>query len=82
MLNDIKSEPVWSTYLDPEDETTVLFYNRVTGKSQQEKPKDWDGHYIIGQQQAVQQDSVAKKLFDRTFGDMSKMFCTPLEVAN
>ena len=24
---------------------------------------------------------VAKKIYERTFGDMSKMFCTPLEQA-
>ena len=48
MLNDIKSEPVWSSYLDPEDQTTVLFYNRLTKKSVSEKPTDYDGHYVIG----------------------------------
>ena len=86
MLDEIKSEPVWSSYLDPEDETTVLFYNRVTKESQAEKPADYDGHYVIGEAAASKkpgskEDAVAKKIYERTFGDMSKMFCTPLEQA-
>ena len=86
MLDEIKSEPVWSSYLDPEDETTVLFYNRVTKESVREKPVDYDGHYVIGEAAAQQrpggkEDTVAKKIYERTFGDMSKMFCTPLEQA-
>jgi len=83
MLQDIKSEPVWSSYLDPEDETTVLFYNRVTKKSVGEKPADYDGHYVIGDQSSRQkEDKAAKLIYERTFGDMSKMFCTPLETAD
>lgn len=82
MLKDIKSEPVWSSYLDPEDGTTVLFFNRVTKASVDEKPRDYDGHYVIGEQTARQkEDQAAKKIYERTFGDMSKMFCTPLEQA-
>ena len=49
MLAEIKSEPVWSSYLDPEDETTVLFYNRVTKESVSDKPANYDGHYVIGE---------------------------------
>ena len=84
MLDEIKSEPVWSSYLDPEDETTVLFYNRVTKESVTEKPKDYDGHYVIGEgavKDSDNKDAVAKKIYERTFGDMSKLFCTPLEAA-
>lgn len=82
MLNDIKSEPVWSSYLDPEDGTTVMFFNRVTKVSVSDKPNDYDGHYVIGEQTARQkEDQAAKKIYERTFGDMSKMFCTPLEQA-
>ena len=82
MLSEIKSEPVWSSYLDPEDETTVLFYNRVTKESQKTKPADYDGHYVIGEGAAKKEDSVAAKIYNRTFGDMTKMFFTPLEDPN
>jgi len=81
LLSELKSEPVWSSYLDPEDDTTVMFYNRVTKQSVAEKPKDFDGHYVIGEAARKPVDSVAKKIYERTFGDMTKMFCTPLEAA-
>lgn len=80
MLSEIKSEPVWSSYLDPEDEITVLFYNRVTKESQSIKPVDYDGFYVIGEAApGKKKDSEAAKIYNRTFGDMTKMFCTPLE---
>lgn len=87
MLDEIKNEPVWSSYLDPEDETTVLFFNRMTKESVSAKPKDYDGHYVIGEASAsrklgTKEDARAKQIYDRTFGDMQRMFCTPLEAAN
>ena len=49
LLDNIKNEPVWHSYLD--DETNeVHFYNRVTKEAQKEKPKDYDGYYVIGEQ--------------------------------
>lgn len=84
MLSEIKSEPVWSSYLDPEDETTVLFFNRVSKESRKMKPVDYDGFYVIGEQAAMakKEDTEAAKIYNRTFGDMTKMFCTPLEAAD
>jgi hypothetical protein len=54
-LKEIKEEPVWSSYLDPEDGSTVLFYNRLTEQSQTTKPDDYDGFYVIGEQQKPKQ---------------------------
>ena len=48
MLDNIKNEPVWHSYLD-EETNEVQFYNRVTKVSQREKPKDYDGFYVIGE---------------------------------
>ena len=48
MIEDLKNEPVWSSYLDPDDGTTVLFYNRLTKESVSEKPVDYDGFYVVG----------------------------------
>ena len=65
MLDEIKNEPVWSSYLDPEDETTVLFYNRITKESVKEQPADYDGFYVIGENAASNgaKDDVAKKIY-------------------
>jgi len=51
----------------------VIFVNRKTGHQSPTKPKDWDGHYIIGQGPTKDPDYL------KTFGDYSKMFCTPLD---
>lgn len=69
MLDEIKNEPVWSSYLDPEDETTVMFYNRVSKTSVAQKPVDYDGHYVIGEAAATSKgardgkDDVTKKIY-------------------
>ena len=46
------------------------------------KPRDYDGHYVIGEAAAKKKgsDDQVKKIYDRTFGDMSKMFCTPMDL--
>lgn len=60
-----------------------MFFNRVTKESVAEKPSDYDGHYVIGEAASSRKtDQVAKKIYERTFGDMSKIFCTPLEDPN
>ena len=82
LLDNIKNEPVWHSYLD--DETNeVHFYNRVTKEAQKEKPKDYDGYYVIGEQsnEATKAKTDEQTIYDRTFGDMSKRFCTPMELA-
>ena len=48
LLDDLKNEPVWSSYRD-EDTQEVRFYNRITKQSQTEKPKDFDGYYVVGE---------------------------------
>lgn len=69
LLDEIKNEPVWSSYLDPEDETTVMFYNRVSKESVAQKPSDYDGHYVIGEAAATikggrdGKDDVTKKIY-------------------
>ena len=82
MIEDLKNEPVWSSYLDPEDGTTVLFYNRLTKESITEKPADYDGFYVVGESAVNQKKDSSKQLYDKTFGDIGKMFTTPLELAN
>ena len=82
MIEDLKNEPLWSSYLDPEDGITVLFYNRLTKESVSEKPVDYDGFYIVGEQLASHNKNASKQLYDKTFGDIGKMFTTPLELAN
>ncbi len=83
MLNNIKNEPVWHSHLD-EETNEVLFYNRVTKSSQVEKPKDYDGFYVIGESstEAKKAKTVEQTIYDRTFGNMSKRFCTPMEMAD
>ena len=82
MLENIKNEPVWNTYRDPET-LEVLFYNRVTKISQPNRPEDFDGYYVIGDHQSEAQKTKSDEQtnYERTFGDMGKRFCTPMELA-
>lgn len=52
----------------------MYFLNAITKQRVQEKPKDYDGEYVIGEKSA--RDKVEK------YGniDFTKRFCTPLEV--
>lgn len=71
MLADIKNEPNWQSLID--DETgLVYFYNRVTKQRRENKPADFDGLYVIG-------DNIKKdQEYENTFGDFGKKFCTPM----
>ena len=80
MFAQVKSEPMWSSQLDP-DTNEVYFLNRKTEERVKEKPKDYDGHYVIGEGATSQTKTEDKAIYDRTFGDFSKKFCTPLELA-
>ena len=76
MLTDIKSEPVWSSHLD-DDTGKVYFFNRVNKARVDKKPENFDGHYVIGETTA----KVDNSIYENTFGDLSKKFCTPMDKA-
>jgi hypothetical protein len=67
----MKAEPTWSTELN--EEGKVVFKNRRTGDESHNKPKDWDGEYIIGQERPKD------NLYERTFGDFTQKFCTKFD---
>ena len=52
-----------------------MFVNRLTGKRQTQKPEDWDGHYIIGQES---RKPAGDHLFAKTFANFTETFCTPM----
>ena len=81
MLELVKNEPIWSSHLDP-NTNEVYFFNRKTDEKVFEKPKDYDGHYIIGEGATSKTKSEDIAIYERTFGDFSKKFCTPLELAD
>ena len=71
LLDDLKNEPVWSSYRD-EDTEEVRFYNRITKQSQAEKPKDFDGYYVVGelQNEGQKRKREENSIYERTFGDL------------
>ena len=61
---DLKKEPVWSSHYD-EDYDKLYYYNRLTKKSEWDKPAKFDGYEIMsGQASMFGQDSE----YQRTFG--------------
>lgn len=45
-IEDIKNEPIWSSHYD-EDSGEIYYFNRLTKKSQWDKPKNFDGYEIM-----------------------------------
>ena len=72
LFDEVKNEKKWSSHLD-EETGKIYFFNELTRKRVEEKPADYDGEYVIGEQRRFDEMK-----YNRI--DFTKQFCTPLEL--